>query len=73
MDSFHIVRNDLFEQYLAWGRELLSDTLAWFLQLIGQPQGVSWDVASKFVSDYVLLPLVVLLVLLIVVKQALSD
>jgi hypothetical protein len=73
MDSFNVVRNDFFDQYLAWGRELLSHTLAWFLQLIGQPQGLSWNVASKFVSDYVLLPLVVLLVLLIVVKQALND
>jgi hypothetical protein len=73
MDSFNVVRNDFFDQYLAWGRDLLSDALAWGLNLIGRPEGVSWDVASKFVSDYVLLPLVVLLVLLIVVKQALSD
>ena len=73
MDSLNTARSDLVEQYLAWSRELLSDGFAWVMHLIGAPQGMSWDVASKFLSDYVLLPLVVLLVLLIVVKRALAD
>jgi hypothetical protein len=73
MDSLNIVRSDVVDRYLAWGRELFSAGLSWGLQLIGQPQGVSWDDASKFLSDYLLLPLVVVVVLLIVVKQAISD
>jgi hypothetical protein len=73
MDSLNVVRNDLIEQYVASARELLSDGLSRVVELAGGPQGVTWDVAAKFMSDYVLLPLVVILVLLIVVRQALND
>jgi hypothetical protein len=73
MDTLNVVRSDLVEQYVARGRELVSGALARGFELIGQPQGVPWDVAAKFMSDYVILPLVVVLVLLIVVRQALND
>ena len=73
MDSLNVVRSDLVEQYVARARELLSDGLSRVMELVGGPQAVTWDIAAKFMSDYVLLPLVVLLVLLIVVRQALND
>ena len=73
MDAMNVVRNDLIEQYLARSRELLSDAFAWGMNLIGRSDELSWDVATKFLSDYLLLPLVVLLGLLIVVKRALGD
>jgi hypothetical protein len=73
MDTPNIVRSDLIEQCLVRGRELVSGALARVLELTGRPEGVPWDVAAKFVSDYVLLPLVVVLVLLFVVRQALND
>ena len=73
MDAMNVVRSDLIEQYLARSRELLADAVTWGATLIAQSQQVSWDAASKFLSDYLLLPLVVLLGLLIVVKRALGD
>jgi len=73
MDAMNIVRSDSIEQYLRWSRELLSYAVTWSMNLISQSQGVSWDTASKFLSDYLLLPLVVLLGLLLVVKKALGD
>ena len=73
MDAMNIARSDLFEQYLARSRELLSDAVGWGMTLVSRSQEVSWDTASKFLSDYVLLPLVVLLGLLLVVKKALGD
>jgi len=73
MDSLKVVRSDLIEQYVASARELLSEGISRVVELAGGPPGVTWDIAAKFVSDYVLLPFVVILVLLIVVRQALSD
>jgi hypothetical protein len=73
MDTLNIVRSDLIEPWLARGRELVSGALAPVLELTGRPEGVPWDVAAKFMSDHVLLPLVVVLVLLFVVRQALND
>ena len=73
MDSLNAVRSDLVEQYVAWVRELVSGGLAWALERVGGPQGVAWDIAAKFMSDYLLLPLVVVLVLLFVVRGALND
>jgi hypothetical protein len=73
MDAVKVARSDVIDQYLAWSRERLSEAFAWAMNLMGQPQDVSWDTATQFVSDYVLLPLVVVVVLLIVVKHALSD
>ena len=73
MDALNTARSDLIDQYLAWSRELLSDALAWAMNLIGRSQETSWDAATQFISDYVLLPLVVVIAVLIVVKQALSD
>ena len=73
MDAMKIVRSDLFEQYFNRSRELLSDAVGWGANLISRSQEISWDTASKFLSDYLLLPLVVLLGLLIVVKRALGD
>ena len=73
MDALNTARSDLIDQYLAWSRELLSDGLAWAMNLIGRSQEMSWDAATQFISDYVLLPLVVVIAVLIVVKQALSD
>ena len=73
MDSLDVVRSDLVEQYVARARALLSDGLSRVMELVGGPQTVTWDIAAKFMSDYVLLPLVVILVLLIVVRQALND
>ena len=73
MDALNVVRSDLIERYVARARELLSDGLARVLELAGGPQGVTWDVAAKFMSDYVLLPLVVIVVLLIVVRQAING
>ena len=73
MDAMNILRSDLFEQYLARSRELLSGAVGWGMNLISRSQEVSWDTASQFLSDYLLLPLVVLLGLLIVVKRALGD
>ena len=73
MDAMNIVRSDLIEQYLARSRELLADIVTWGMNLISRSQEVSWDTASKFLSDYLLLPLVVLLGLLLVVRGALRD
>ena len=73
MDAMDIVRSDAIEQYLSRSRELLSSAVTWSMNLIGQSQQVSWETASKFLSDYLLLPLVVLVGLLLVVKKALSD
>ena len=73
MDATSIVRSDAIEQYLTRARELLSDAFALGMNLIGQSQEISWDTATKFLSDYLLLPLVVLLGLLLVVKKALGD
>ena len=73
MESFNIARSDLIDQYLTRSQELLSHALVWARQLIGRSQEVSWDATSQFMTDYVLLPLVVVVVLLIVVKHALSD
>ena len=73
MDTLNTARSDLIDQSLAWCRELLSDAFAWVMNLIGRSQEMSWDAAAQFISDYVLLPLVVVIALLIVVKQALSD
>ena len=73
MDATSIVRSDAIEQYLTRARELLSDGFALGMNLIGQSQEISWDTATKFLSDYLLLPLVVLLGLLLVVKKALGD
>ena len=73
MDAMNMVRGDLIEQFLARSRELLSGVATWGMNLLGRSQDVSWDATSRFMSDYVLLPLVVLLVLLIVVKRALGD
>ena len=73
MDAMNVVRSDTIEQYLDRSRELLSQATTWSMNLISQSQDVSWDTASKFLSDYLLLPLVVLLGLLIVVKRALGD
>jgi len=71
MDAMDIVRSDAIEQYLSRSRELLSYAVTWSMNLIGQSQ--SWETASKFLSDYLLLPLVVLVGLLLVVKKALGD
>jgi hypothetical protein len=73
MDVTNVVRSDTIEQYLDRSRELFSQATTWSMNLIGQSQDVSWDTATKFLSDYLLLPLVVLLGLLIVVKRALGD
>jgi len=73
MDAMDIVRSDSIEQYLRWSREMLSYAVTWSMKLIGQSQEVTWDTASKFLSDYLLLPLVVLLGLFLVVKKALGD
>ena len=73
MDAMDIVRSDAIEQYLSRSRELLSYAVTWSMNLIGQSQQVSWETASKFLSDYLLLPLVVLVGLLLVVKKALGD
>jgi hypothetical protein len=40
---------------------------------IGQSHDVSWGTALQFVNDYLLLPLVVLVVLAMLLKQTLSD
>jgi len=73
MDAMNVVRSDTIEPYLSRSRELLSQATTWSMNLISQSQDVSWDTATKFLSDYLLLPLVVLLGLLIVVKRALGD
>ena len=73
MDAMNIVRSDTIEQYLARSRELLSVAFTWGMNLIARSHEVSWDDATKFLSDYLLLPLVVLLGLLLVVKRALDD
>ena len=73
MDAMNIARSDLIEEYVARSRQLLSEAFTWGMNLIGYSQEVSWDTATKFLSDYLLLPLVVLLGLLIVVKRALGD
>ena len=73
MDAMNVVRSDTIEQYLGRSRELLSQATTWSMNLISQSQDVSWDTATKFLSDYLLLPLVVLLGLLLVVKRALGD
>jgi hypothetical protein len=65
--------SDLFDRYLARSRELLSDALAWAMSLIGRSQGMSWSEAYQFASDYLFLPLVVLIALVILVKQVLTD
>ena len=73
MDAMNVVRSDTIEQYLSRSRELLAQATTWSMNLISQSQEVSWDTATQFLSDYLLLPLVVLLGLLLVVKSALDD
>ena len=43
------------------------------MNMIGRSQEVSWRDAYQFLSDYVLLPLVILVVLLILIKHVLTD
>jgi hypothetical protein len=73
MDSFETARTDFFDQYLAWWRRFLADAFAWAMNQLGQPHDVSWESTLNFVNDYLLLPVVVLVVLILLVKQTLSD
>ena len=73
MNSFKIARADFFDQYFDWWRRFFSDAFAWAMNQVGQSPDLSWDAALHFVNDYLLLPLVVLVVLGILLKQTLSD
>jgi hypothetical protein len=73
MNSFDAARTDFFDQYLAWWQRFLSDGFAWALHQLGQSHDLSWDATWAFVNDYLLLPVVVLTVLVLLLKQTLSD
>ena len=73
MGSFKITRTDLLDQYFDWWRGFFSDAFAWAMNQIGHSQDISWDTALRFVNDYLLLPLVVLVGLVLLLKQTLSD
>jgi hypothetical protein len=73
MDSFKIARADLLDQYFDWWRRFFSDAFTWAMNQIGQSHDVSWGTALQFINDYLLLPLVVLVVLAMLLKQTLSD
>ena len=73
MGSFKITRTDLLDQYFDWWRRFFSDAFAWALNQIGHSQDISWEAALQFVNDYLLLPLVVLVGLVMLLKQTLSD
>jgi hypothetical protein len=73
MGSFSAARSDLFDRYFEWSRGLFSDAFAWAMDQIGHSPDLSWRTALAFVNDYLLLPLVVLVVLAMLVKRTLSD
>ena len=73
MGSFKIARADFLDQYVDWWRRSFSDAFAWAMNWIGHSQDISWETALQFVNDYLLLPLVVLVGLVLLLKQTLSD
>ena len=73
MDSFEIARADFLNQYVDWWRRFFADAFTWALNRLAESPDVSWSAAFHFVNDYLLLPLVVLVGLLLLLKQTLSD
>ena len=73
MGSFKIVRADFLDHYVDWWRRSFSDAFVWAMNWIGHSQDISWGTAFQFVNDYLLLPLVVLVGLVLLLKQTLSD
>jgi hypothetical protein len=73
MDSFRILRSDLLDEYIHWWRRFFSDVLVWAADQMGRPHDLSWHTALQFANDYLLLPLVVVVGLLMLVKKSLSD
>jgi hypothetical protein len=73
MDSFKIARADFLDQYFEWWRRFFADAFAWAMNQLGQSHEISWGAALHFVNDYLLLPLVVLVGLVLLLKQTLSD
>ena len=73
MDSIKTAHSDLFDQYFDWYRRFFSDVFAWAMNQMGRSQEISWGDALQFINDYLLLPLVVVVGLVLLLKQTLSD